>query len=79
MALGSFPHLLHGEIGLLVGWLTWVSKPVVEALHRPLGMMLAQTLVFVPIPVRMNGLPLQDGGAPCSQPAAKWLVDFLEQ
>lgn len=79
MVLGSLPHLLHGEVGLLVGCLTWESKPVVEALHRPLGMMLAQTLLFMSVSVRMNGWPFQDGGAAGSQLAAKWLVDFLVQ
>ena len=79
MVLGSLPHLLHGEVGLPVGCLTWVSKPVVEALRRPLGIMLAQTLVFMSVPVRMNGWPFQDGGAACSQLATKWLVDFLVQ
>ena len=78
MVLGSLPHL-HGEVGLLVGCLTWESKPVVEALHRPLGMMLAQTLLFMSVSVRMNGWPFQDGGAAGSQLAAKWLVDFLVQ
>lgn len=78
MVLGSLPHLLHGEVGLLVGCLTWVSKPVVEALRGPPGHN-AGSDSGMSVPVRMNGWPFQDGGAACSQLATKWLVDFLVQ
>ena len=79
MVMGSFPHLLHGEVGLLVGCLVWVSRTVVEMLHRPLSVVLAGALECVCIPVRMNGWPFQDVGVPCSQLATKCLVDFLEE
>lgn len=79
MVMGSLPHLLHGEVGLLVGCLVWVSRPVVEMLHRPLSVVLAEALECVCIPVRMNGWPFQDVGVPRSQLTTKWLADFLEE
>ena len=86
VVLDSVPHRLRGAVGLLVGSFVWISRPGIEVLHKPPVAALAETLQsgkantyleFVSIPVRMNGWPFQDGGAPCSQLATKWLVGFL--